>query len=127
MLDTDVIIDILRKYEPAVSWIKKNKNEEIALSGFVKVELLQGCKNKAEQNKVNKTLDQFIIIWPSEQICINAFSFFSKFFLSHNLGIIDALIGATAISYELPIFTFNDKHYKALPGLKVKRPYNKKK
>lgn len=42
MVDTDIVIDILRKYKPAEDWLAKIKNENIALSGFVKVELLQG-------------------------------------------------------------------------------------
>jgi hypothetical protein len=33
----------------------------------------------------------------------------------------DALIGATAIAYGLPILTGNDKHYKILKDMQIKK------
>lgn len=33
----------------------------------------------------------------------------------------DALIGATAINYGLPLLTANDKHYKIMRGIQLKR------
>jgi predicted nucleic acid-binding protein len=42
-------------------------------------------------------------------------------FLSHSMQLADALIGATAIAYGNPVLTGNDKHYKVLKDLKIKR------
>ncbi|HDK43262.1 MAG TPA: VapC toxin family PIN domain ribonuclease, partial [Desulfobacteraceae bacterium] len=33
----------------------------------------------------------------------------------------DALIGSTAIAYGLPLLTGNDKHYKVMKGIQIKR------
>jgi predicted nucleic acid-binding protein len=33
----------------------------------------------------------------------------------------DALIGATALAYGLPILTGNDRHYKILKGVQIKK------
>jgi predicted nucleic acid-binding protein len=55
LLDTDIMIDLLRQYPPAVAWLNSLGDEEIVLPGFVAMEL-QGCDNKAEQNKVEKVL-----------------------------------------------------------------------
>jgi hypothetical protein len=33
----------------------------------------------------------------------------------------DALIGATAIAYGLPVLTGNDKHYKVMKDLQIKK------
>jgi len=48
---------------------------------------------------------------------------FASVSLSHNLGILDALIGQLAVSLNLPLHTFNDKHYAAIPNLKTAQPY----
>lgn len=51
ILDTDIMIDILRKFDNALKWLKSIGNEQIILPGFVMAELLQGCNNKIELNK----------------------------------------------------------------------------
>ena len=40
-VDTDVMIDILRRYAPAVAWLRSRGAEELALPGLVAMELLQ--------------------------------------------------------------------------------------
>jgi len=41
LLDTDIVIDVLREYPPAVAWFQSVANEEIVLPGFVAMELIQ--------------------------------------------------------------------------------------
>ncbi len=49
LLDSDVLIDLLRKYPPAMAWFDAlGEDEELAVSGYVVMELIQGCRNKAE-------------------------------------------------------------------------------
>ncbi|GCL38418.1 MULTISPECIES: type II toxin-antitoxin system VapC family toxin [Sphaerospermopsis] len=45
LLDSDIVIDFLRKYSPAIIWLSSLGDEEIALPGYVAMELMQGCKN----------------------------------------------------------------------------------
>jgi predicted nucleic acid-binding protein len=52
ILDTDIMVDLLRQHPPAQNWLKALGEEEIILPGFVGMELIQGCKNKKELNKV---------------------------------------------------------------------------
>jgi predicted nucleic acid-binding protein len=42
-------------------------------------------------------------------------------FLSHSLQLSDALIGATAVAYGLPILTGNDNHYKIIKDIRIKK------
>jgi predicted nucleic acid-binding protein len=42
---------------------------------------------------------------------------------SHNLAIPDALIAATALILDLELATDNERHFKMIPDLNVKRPY----
>ena len=48
LLDTDVMIDILRGYPPAVAWLQGLGTSFLGLPGLVVMELLQGCQDKAE-------------------------------------------------------------------------------
>lgn len=50
-LDTDVMIDLLRQYPPATAWLNSLGAEEIVLPGFVAMELIQVCRDKAEQGE----------------------------------------------------------------------------
>lgn len=61
LLDTDIMIDLSRKYPPALAWLSSVGDEEIVLPGFVVMELIQGCRNKLEQEKVEKTLTPYSV------------------------------------------------------------------
>ena len=125
ILDTDIMIDLLRKHPPAMAWLASLGDEEIALPGFVVMELIQGCRNKAEQIKVEKSATSHSVVWPSSKTCDEALSVFSRYHLSHSLGLLDALIGETALALNLPLHTFNQKHYAAVPNLKTVQPYTR--
>jgi predicted nucleic acid-binding protein len=125
LLDTDVMIDILRQYPPAVAWLDSLGEEEIALPGFVVMELIQGCRNKVEQEKVERELKTYTIVWPSPTMCSEALSVFANYYLSYGLGILDTLIGQMAVTLSLSFHTFNQKHYAAVPNLETVQPYDK--
>jgi len=40
--------------------------------------------------------------------------------LSHNMGICDAIIAATCLVYDLPLWTHNKKDFKFIDGLELK-------
>ena len=45
------------------------------------------------------------------------FDLFKTFTLSHRPGIADTLIAATALYYNLPLYTLNKKHFQFIPGI----------
>ena len=50
LLDTDVMIDLLRQYSPAVAWLDSLGEEEIVLPGFVVMESCRGVEtSKSKQ------------------------------------------------------------------------------
>ena len=89
------------------------------------MELLQGCRNKTEQQKIEKELTAYEVIWPSAEICDTALAVFARHHLRYKIGILDALIGQIAVSLNLPLHTFNQKHYTAIPNLQTVQPYQK--
>jgi len=44
LLDTDVMVDLMRGYEPALTWLDSLGAETIGIPGLVAMELLQGCR-----------------------------------------------------------------------------------
>lgn len=125
VLDSDVMIDLLRRHQPAVAWLSSLGEEEIILPGFVVMELLQGCRSKLEQAQVEQVLTGFETVWPLPETCEAALEVFADSHLSHGIGMLDALIGQTAVALHLPLYTFNRKHYAAFPNLTTVAPYNK--
>jgi predicted nucleic acid-binding protein len=73
LLDSDVMIDLLRQYPPAMKWFDTlDDEEEIVLSGYVVMELIQGCRDKAEQARVQRELAACGIVWLSPGGCDEA-------------------------------------------------------
>jgi predicted nucleic acid-binding protein len=123
--DTDVMIDILREYPPAMEWLRSLGDGEVRLSGYVCAELIQGCRNKGEQSKVRNLLAKYAVVWPDAETCDRALNVFTRFFLSDGLGIIDALIAQSAVDIGINLATFNTKHYRCVPGLQTYQPYRR--
>ena len=124
LLDTDVMVDLLRQYPPAVEWVRANR-EDMVLPGYVAMELIQGCKSRSEQDRLENTLSAYAIAWPTSEACDEALALFARYFLSHNVSIFDALIGQLAVSLNTTLCTFNQKHYSAIPNLRTVQPYQK--
>lgn len=125
LVDSDVIIDLFRDYSPAVEWLDSLEQSEIVLPGFVVMELIQGTRTKIELARVQGILAPFKVIWPTPEVCSQALAVFAQFYLGHNLGILDALIGQLAVSLNEPLITFNQKHYAAIPTLRTVQPYTR--
>lgn len=123
LMDTDVMVDIVRRYPPAVEWLQSLGSAEIALPGFVVMELIEGCRNKSEQRRVERVVKPFEIVWPSADTCEKALSVFADHYLRHGLGILDVIIGQTAADLRVRLVTFTRKHYSPIPGLETAQPY----
>lgn len=123
LLDTDVAVDILRNHPPAIAWLQGLGAALLGLPGLVVMELLQGCRNKAEQQQVEQFCQPFTVSWPAEADCQRALRDFAAFHLSHSLGLLEALIAHTAVGLSQPLATFNVKHYGTIASLKTIQPY----
>jgi predicted nucleic acid-binding protein len=123
LLDTDVAVDLLRNHPPAIAWLSSLGAAPLGLPGLVVMELLQGCQNKGEQQRVEQFFGPYMLFWPTTSDCERAMQDFSTFHLSHSLGLLDALIGHTAVGLSEPLATFNVKHYGVINGLSMIQPY----
>jgi predicted nucleic acid-binding protein len=123
LLDTDIVVDLLRQFPPATAWLTTQISEEIYIPGFVVMELIQGCADKRELAALQKFITPFPMLWPSPQVADDALAVYAGGRLSHNIGILDALIGQLAVSLGTPLHTFNEKHFTAVPHLRTVQPY----
>ena len=121
LVDTDVLIWYLKGNENAYQIIENSNNFFISVVTYM--ELVQGMRNKKELNNLRKALHIWNakILYISEEISAKAMFYVEQHFLSHSMQLADALIGATAIAYGNSVLTGNDKHYKVLKDLKIKR------
>ncbi len=121
VIDTDVLIWYMKGNAKAYKVIEKSKNFFISVVTYM--ELVQNMRNKNELQNLRRALHVWNskIFYISEEISIKAMFFVEQHYLSHSIQLPDALIGATAVTYGLPILTGNDKHYKILKDLQIKK------
>ncbi len=126
LLDSDVMIDLLRQYPPSTRWFETlDEDEEMILPGYVMMELIQGARNKDEQEKLQRELAAYGVVWPAPSNCDKALDIFTEHHLSHNAGLLDTLIGQIAVELNTPLYTFNQRHYHFIPELRTIQPYER--
>ena len=122
LLDTDILIDVQRGHPGALAWFA-GLADVPAVPGLVVMELIQGAHNAKQVRDALRLTAPLPVVWPTEPDCQRALADFTTLHLSHGLGLIDALIAASAIGRSAELCTFNGKHYRAVPGLVLTRPY----
>ena len=80
---------------------------------------MQGANNKENLQQINKFPKQYIVAPIDYSISDIFSSLFQKYVLRHGAVISDTLIAATALHYDLPLLSMNQKHFKHIPNLKL--------
>jgi predicted nucleic acid-binding protein len=122
LVDTDVLIDVQRGHPPAVAWFAGLATFP-GVCGLVVMELIQDARDAREIQRALKLVAPLPVLWPNESDCAKALSDFAALHLGSGLGLLDALIAACAVGQSATLFTFNDKHYRSVPGLVTAQPY----
>ncbi len=122
--DTDILIDIQRRIPGAVSW-SRSLPDALTVAGFTAMEVVQGARDTQEVKLAVEIIAPLTVVWPSKTDCERARKLFLSFHLSHRIGLIDALIAATAMGLDAELATFNVKHFRAVQGLKLVQPYTR--
>lgn len=125
LLDTDVLIDVLRKHPAALEWLKALGGEEVGVPGFVMMELVQGCRTRKEAHALGRQFASAAIVWRDEETCNRALETYRACRFSHGTGMLDCLVGELAVALGLPLHTFNQKHYSGIGGLTTVQPYQR--
>lgn len=124
LIDSDVLIDVLRGHPPAIEWFS-GLSEIPSVPGFVVMELIQGSSDARQVRQVLSLVAPFSVVWPTAVDCNRALTDFQTLHLSHRLGLLDSLIAACAIGLSATLLTFNAKHYQPVPGITIQQPYRR--
>lgn len=81
------------------------------------MELFVGCRNKVELMYVERFLQSFHLIKITDQISDAAADLLKQYRLSHGLLIPDALIAATALTFNAPLISKNQRDYRFIANL----------
>jgi len=114
-IDSCVVID----YINGKLSLSQKQIETYCFNSIVDMEVLAGAKNKRDLNTINKKLSQFSIIDVNQEILELARSLMNHYKLSHNMGIYDAIIAATCLVYDLPLWTYNKKDFRFIDELEL--------
>ena len=120
LIDTNILIDFLRGKNPAVKFIEGLSIQPI-ISVLTVAELFAGVKGKKESVAIHNLVDACEVIPVNEEIAEEGGLLKNKFQKSHQIGLADSLIGATAIVSKLRLVTLNQKHFPMLKNVVV--PY----
>jgi predicted nucleic acid-binding protein len=117
LLDTSVLVAILRKDETALAWFGSSTDEP-RMSVVSLTELNLGIRRQREERDLIE-LEQAVRPLPVDRdIAMRAGVFVRHYGPSHAVEIPDALIAATAEHHGLRLATLNVKHFPMFPRLK---------
>lgn len=122
IVDTDVLIDMLRGHRSAMKFLDE-KQPEIGLSVVTISELLAGFGTPTEEMLILETISYLRKIPVTEELAIRAGYLRHRYGKSHGTGVIDCIVAATAEAEDATLVTLNRKHYPMLRNLKI--PYEK--
>lgn len=121
VIDTDILIKIFRGDEEKRR-IVKLLDEKAAISIITAMELYVGIKSRRRFYELGRQLKAVKIFDISPDISTTAYKLIKKYNLQHTLLPADALIAATAINSNLPLYTDNLNDYSFITELQLYKP-----
>jgi predicted nucleic acid-binding protein len=116
LLDTSVLIDVLRGSPAASEWLG-SIGEVPVCSELTRAEVLRGVRS-AERTRTEHLLDSLRWMAVDEHVARRAGELARKYRRSHpGLGIVDFVIAASAQLLEAELVTGNVRHYPMFAGL----------
>ena len=122
LCDTNILIDLFRQHPTRLAQVRPFLPGQLAISCVTTAELIQGARSQAELRGIRQSLTVCRELPLTEVTGQQAIAWLYQYNLSHSLDLADALIAATALENQLPLFTLNRKHFQYLPGLKLHEP-----
>ena len=117
-IDTNIVIDYLKNK----NFLSSYEFQGLFINDIVIMELYQGAKNKQDLAFIKKEISVFQVLNMNQQIMMLAKQLMEKYYLSHNMRMMDALIASTAMIYDLELMTLNRKDFIYLKQLNLTKP-----
>jgi predicted nucleic acid-binding protein len=115
-LDTNIIIEYLKGN---TSLIDRYSIEDLFINDIVLMELYQGARNKSDLNFISKKVAVFKILQTNDEIIKLATALLKEYNLSHNMKMMDAIIAATVLVYDIKLMSLNKKDFIYLQDIEL--------
>ena len=123
LLDSDILIDHLRKEQKALDYLQQeiDAGSLLFISVISRTEIFSGAR-KGEEETIQGLFDLLTPVDVDVAIADRAGEYLKKFTKSHSITIGDAVIAATAREMGGVLVTRNLKHY-PMKDFKIIKPY----
>lgn len=118
LCDTCVVIDFINQNDETLGKQKEQGNI-LGINSIIEMELIQGAHHKREMQKIIISINGFRRLEINQAILDLATQLLTRYLLSHYLQLPDAIIAASALIYDIPIFTYNIKYFNYIPNIKL--------
>lgn len=122
LVDTSIIVDLIRGFPDAHRWLS-TITDELGVTYYVWLEIIQGAANKQKQKTAIQLLRDFQLISATADDVEWAVQSLMRVNLTHNVDALDCLIAATSYRLQIPLYTRNLKHFAPLIGQLAQNPY----
>jgi predicted nucleic acid-binding protein len=121
LLDTAVLVDVLRGHPPATSWLATQPH--LGVTTVVWLEIIEGSSSLRAQRIALRLLHglervevtPLDIDWAIRQL--------TRLGLSQGVDAMDCMIASVSYRLNLPLYTHNLKHFVPLLGPLAQKPY----
>jgi tRNA(fMet)-specific endonuclease VapC len=117
LCDTNILIEFYKNNPIIISQLRSIGLKQLAISNISQAELYYGAINKIELQKIKQHLRLLNILAVDEKVSHKFIELMETYSLSHKLTIPDALIAATAIIYDIELYSLNIKDFRFIKGL----------
>ena len=112
LFDSDVLIDVLRKKTITEALLSSlGSVGPLGISVISRMETIRGCLNREVQQQAEKLLRRFRVIGLDNNVSRRADELIMRYHLGYSLAVADALIAATALEYNLPLLSKNQRDF----------------
>ena len=118
LCDSDVLIEVFdRNNQKLIQQLLGYDANRLCVSSITYSEIIFGSTNKKHQKDLLNYLDKFILLEVNQQIDMIHRKLVLDHSLSHKLRIQDALIAASALRYDIPLYTLNKRDFSFIKEL----------
>ena len=122
LCDTNILIEFYKNNPTIKAQLEQIGRINLAVSDPTIGELYYGALNKNELRQIQKHLALLHRFPLTTAISRRFLDLMAAYALSHTLSLADALIAATALEHDLPLYTLNLKDFRFIPELKLHIP-----
>lgn len=119
LCDTNILIEFYKGNAAITDSLKNIGQQNIAVSIISSGELIYGALNKRELVQIKKDVSHLRLLPIDERICEKFYDLMLCYSLSHKISLPDAFIAATALVYNIKLYTLNLKDFRYIEGLEL--------